>query len=66
MKQTLILLGLATLAICSPIKTKLGQIKSKTLAEQACSCAIPPGAVGSLPGLSSGTTSHWAHGAAVT
>ena len=70
MKQTLILLGLAAGVICdSAIKQKLGQIKSKTLAEtsQTCDCTIAPGSgSGSLPGLSQGSYSNWAHGASVT
>jgi hypothetical protein len=68
MKQTLILLGLAAGVICdSAIKQRLGQVKAKTLAEQTCSCSLPEGSgSGSLPGLSQGTYSNWAHGASVT
>jgi hypothetical protein len=67
MKQTLILLGLAAGVICdSAIKQRLGQIKAKTLAEQSCSCTIPGSGSGSLPGLSQGTYSNWAHGASAT
>lgn len=60
MKQTLILLGLATAVICdSSVRTRLGQVKAKTLAEQTaetCTCAIPLGAVlGGAPALASGS-----------
>ena len=74
MKQTLILLGLAAGVLCDPtIKSRLGQVKAKTLAEQdlasapACTCAIPAGAVGVNPtGLNQGVYNTWEHSAAAT
>ena len=69
MKQTLILLGLATAVICdSGIKQRLGQVKAKTLAEQSCECSIPLGAVGGInpTGLSQGTYNSFATGASTS
>lgn len=72
MKSTLILLGLAAGVLCdTTVRTRLGQVKSKTLAEQAnaatCACAIPLGAVGGeTPSLSFGTYNSFAHSAAAT
>ena len=66
MKQTLILLGLAAGVICdSSIRTRLGQVKAKTLAEQgACDCAIPAGAVGGgIGNLGEGTYYTYEHSA---
>ena len=66
MKQTLILLGLAAGVICdSSIRSRLGQVKAKTLAEQAaCECVIPPGAVlGGTPSLGSGSYQTYEHSA---
>lgn len=69
MKQTLILLGLAAGVICdSSIRSRLGQVKAKTLAEQeACTCSIPAGSV--LPGgpqLGSGTYQTYEHSASAS
>lgn len=60
MKQTLILLGLAAGVICdSGIKHRLGQVKAKTLAEQAaCSCAIPTDALSGITGAALGQGSY--------
>jgi hypothetical protein len=67
MKQTLILLGLSAVAFAhTGIKTRLGQVKSNTLAEQ-CSCSIAANSTGSgLPGLSQGTLNSWAQGGSIS
>ena len=69
MKQTLILLGLAAGVICdSSVRTRLGQVKAKTLAEQGvCDCAIPPGAIGYNPSqLGQGIYQNYEHSGAAS
>lgn len=69
MKQTLILLGLAAGVICdSTVRSRLGQVKAKTLAEQdQCSCVIPPGSVlGGVGNLGQGSYNTYEHSATAT
>lgn len=70
MKQTLILLGLAAGVICdSSVRSRLGQVKAKTLAEQAdaCNCVIPPGAVlGGVGNLGQGSYQTYEHSASAS
>ena len=68
MKQTLIILGLSAVALAhTGLKTRLGQVKKNTLAEQSCSCSLASNSTGAgLPSLGSGTVNGWAQGAAVT
>ena len=69
MKQTLILLGLSAVAFANTgIKNRLGQVKAKTLAEQAsCSCTIPADALSGITGaaLGQGAYQTYSNGASV-
>ena len=68
MKQTLILLGLAAGVICdSSVRSRLGQVKAKTLAEQACDCVIPEGAIiGGSGNLGQGSYQTYEHSASAS